>query len=102
MGAIFGQLNHVFAFWPGLHLTVATLEPMIRIGKLKSDLDLIIGVPTVKRSDNEGEVSYFMKMLSSIVIGAGHRNGLKNFSVLIKLTVVLIFTSNNCMEFSLF
>ena len=51
----------------------ATLEPMIRIGKLKSGLDLIIGIPTVKRSDDKGEVSYLMKTLSSIVIGAGHR-----------------------------
>ena len=51
----------------------ATLEPMIRIGKLKSELDLIIGIPTVKRSDDKGEVSYLMKTLSSIVDGAGHR-----------------------------
>ena len=54
----------------------ATLEPMIRIGKLKSDLDLIIGVPTVKRSDDKGEVSYFTQMLSSIVMGAGQRKEL--------------------------
>ena len=57
---------------------VDTLEPMIRIGKLKSDLDLIIGVPTVQRSNDEGEVSYFMKMLLSIVNGGGDRKGLFN------------------------
>ena len=55
---------------------VDTLEPMIRIGKLKSELDLIIGVPTVQRSDDEGEVSYLMNMLLSIVSGAGDRRGL--------------------------
>ena len=54
----------------------ATLEPMIRIGKLKSELDIIIGIPTVKRSDGKGEVSYFTDMLSSIVNEADHRKGL--------------------------
>ena len=58
--------------------TVDTLKPMIRIGKLKSELDLIIGIPTVQRSDDEGEVSYFMTMLLSIVTGAGDGKGLKN------------------------
>ena len=57
---------------------VDTLEPMIRVGKLKSELDLIIGVPTVQRSDDDGEVSYLMKMLLSIVTGAGERRGLSN------------------------
>ena len=56
--------------------TVSFFEPMIRIGKLKSELDLIIGVPTVQRSNDEGEVSYFMKMLFSIVTGAGDGKGL--------------------------
>jgi len=56
--------------------TVDTLQPMISIGKLKSELDLIIGVPTVQRSNDEGEVSYFMKMLLSIVNGGGDRKGL--------------------------
>ena len=56
--------------------TVSTFEPMIRIGKLKSELDLIIGVPTVQRSNDEGEVSYFMKTLLSIVTGAGDGKGL--------------------------
>ena len=65
-------LNHVS--------TVATFEPMTRIGKLKSELDLIIGIPTVKRSNGKGEVSYFMEMLSSIVNEADHRKGLKNFN----------------------
>ena len=55
---------------------VDILEPMIRIGKLKSELDLIIGVPTVQRSDDEGEVSYLMNMLLSIVTGAGESRGL--------------------------
>ena len=58
--------------------TVDTLKPMIRIGKLKSELDLIIGVPIVQRFNDEGEVSYFMKMLLSIVTGAGDRKGLFN------------------------
>ena len=60
--------------------TVSTFEPMIRIGKSKSELDLIIEIPTVKRSDRNGEVSYFMEMLSSIVNEADHRKGLKNFN----------------------
>ena len=64
-------LNHIS--------TVSTFEPMIRIGKLKSELDSIIGIPTFKRSDGKGEVSYFMEMLSSIVNEADIRKGLKNF-----------------------
>ena len=63
-----------------------------------SELDLIIEIPTVKRSDRNGEVSYFMEMLSSIVNEADHRKGLKNFNniVLTKQIHSLPMLNLNC------
>ena len=48
------------------HVSVRDLDPAIRIGRLKPNLTLIIGIPHVKREVE----SYLMKTLKSIITEA--------------------------------